>query len=49
VLRYFCDLSVAQAAELMNCHEHTVKKLSARGVAGLRAKLGADLGDGDTR
>jgi RNA polymerase sigma factor (sigma-70 family) len=46
VLRYFSDLSVTETAELMKCREHTVKKLSARGLAHLRGKLGADIEGG---
>ena len=37
VLRYYLDLSVAQAAVVMGCREGTVKALCAQAVASLRA------------
>ena len=37
VLRYFADLSVSETAEAMRCPEGTVKTLTSRGVATLRA------------
>jgi RNA polymerase sigma-70 factor (sigma-E family) len=37
VLRYYLDLSVAEAAEVMGCREGTVKALCAQAVASLRA------------
>lgn len=40
VLRFLEDLSVEQTAELMNCSAGTVKKLTARALAGLRERLG---------
>lgn len=36
VLRYYDDLSVEQAASLMNCPPGTVKSLTSRGLARLR-------------
>lgn len=36
VLRYFCDLDVAAAAELMSCSQGTVKSQTARGLDKLR-------------
>ncbi len=36
ILRYFCDLSVADVAVSMNCAEGTVKSLTSQAVAGLR-------------
>src|SRR5581483_9371865 len=40
VLRYFCDLSVEQTAELLGCAEGTVKSQAARGLQTLRELLG---------
>lgn len=40
VLRYFDDLDLATTAEVMGCSTGTVKKLTARGLAGLRPVLG---------
>ncbi|WP_354640836.1 SigE family RNA polymerase sigma factor [Kitasatospora camelliae] len=40
VLRYYCDLSVDQAAEALGCSSGTVKSQSARGVGALRRLLG---------
>jgi RNA polymerase sigma-70 factor (ECF subfamily) len=40
VLRYFTDLSVAETAVALGCAEGTVKSLTWKGVAGLRAVLG---------
>ena len=37
VLRYYADLSVAETAAAMECPEGTVKTLTSRGVAALRA------------
>ena len=48
VLRYYCDYTVAQSAELMRCREQTVKKLTARALTQLRSRLGEDLEDGDS-
>ncbi len=44
VLRFLEDLSVEQTAELMNCGNGTVKKLTARALAGLRVWLGDEVG-----
>jgi RNA polymerase sigma-70 factor (sigma-E family) len=43
VLRYLEDLSVDQTADLMSCSAGTVKKLTARGLAGMRAWVGEDV------
>lgn len=43
VLRYFQDLPVAETAEAMGCSKGTVKKLTARGLVGLRSALGPEL------
>ena len=43
LLRYLEDLSVEQTAELMSCSAGTVKKLTARGLVGLRAWVRDDL------
>lgn len=39
VLRYYCDLSVEQTAEAMNCSTGNVKSQTARGLAALRRVL----------
>lgn len=41
VLRYTEDLSEADAAELLGCSVHTVRSQTVRGLARLRALLGA--------
>lgn len=41
VLRYFCDLSVEDAATTLNCSPGTVKSQTARALQTLRARLGA--------
>ena len=43
VVRYFNDLSVADAAMVLGCAEGTVKALTHQAVASLRVKLGDDL------
>ena len=43
LLRYLEDLSVDQTADLMSCSAGTVKKLTARGLVGLRAWVRADV------
>ena len=44
VLRYFDDLSVAEAAEIMGCSEGTVKSQTARGLDALRASVSRLVG-----
>jgi RNA polymerase sigma-70 factor (sigma-E family) len=39
VLRHYCDLSVEQTAEAMNCSTGNVKSQTARGLAALRQVL----------
>jgi RNA polymerase sigma-70 factor (sigma-E family) len=39
VLRYFCDLSVADTAEALGCTEGTVKSQTARALESLRVRL----------
>jgi RNA polymerase sigma-70 factor (sigma-E family) len=39
VLRFYCDLSVEQAAEVMHCSPGTVKSQTSRGLAALRRAL----------
>lgn len=43
VLRFFDDLDLEATAVVMRCSEGTVKKLTARGLAGLRDALGVEL------
>ena len=43
VLRYYCDLSVEQTAQLMGCSAGNVKSQSARGLANLRSLLDPNL------
>jgi RNA polymerase sigma-70 factor (ECF subfamily) len=43
VLRYYLDLPVAEAADVMKCSASTVKKLAARGLATMRAAMSDDL------
>ncbi len=40
VLRYYCDLSEAEVAQLMNCSVGTVKSNASRGLTALRIELG---------
>ena len=42
VLRYYCDLSVEQTAELLGCSAGTVKSQTAKGIGALRGRLGPD-------
>ena len=43
LLRFLEDLSVEQTSELMGCSQSTVKKLTARGLAGLRSVIGTEI------
>jgi RNA polymerase sigma-70 factor (sigma-E family) len=43
VLRYYCDLSVEQTAQIMGCSTGNVKSQSARGLATLRNLLDPTL------
>ena len=45
VLRYWGDFSVEQVAEILDCPPGTVKSLTARGLADLRARLGDALAE----
>lgn len=46
VLRFYGQLSVAEAADVMGCAPGTVKALTSQGVAALRTDLGVTLGLG---
>lgn len=39
VLRYFCDLSIEDTAEVLGCSAGTVKSQTARGLSMLRSRL----------
>lgn len=39
VLRYFADMSIAEAAEAMGCAEGTVRSLTHKGLTALRGRL----------
>ena len=39
ILRYYVDMSVREAAEVMNCPEGTVKTLTSKSIASLRQNL----------
>jgi RNA polymerase sigma-70 factor (sigma-E family) len=41
VLRYYCDLSVEETADLLRCSPGTVKSQTARGLSALRRALDA--------
>jgi DNA-directed RNA polymerase specialized sigma24 family protein len=43
VLRYYCDLSVDETADLLACSPGTVKSQTSRGLAALRLVLEAPL------
>ncbi|MEV6826273.1 SigE family RNA polymerase sigma factor [Amycolatopsis sp. NPDC051102] len=46
VLRYFCDLPVADTARALGCSEGTVKSQTARAVDALRELLGEPIREG---
>ena len=39
VLRYYCDLSVEEAASVLSCSPGTIKSQTSRGIESLRRKL----------
>jgi RNA polymerase sigma factor (sigma-70 family) len=39
VLRFYCDLSVAEVAEILGCSQGTVKSQTARGLEAMRRAL----------
>jgi RNA polymerase sigma-70 factor (sigma-E family) len=45
VLRYYCDQTVDQVAEVLGCSPGTVKSQTAKGLASLRLALGAGQPD----
>jgi len=46
VLRYYCDLNVDQAAEILGCSPGTVKSQTARALEAVRRALGPTLAAG---
>jgi RNA polymerase sigma-70 factor (sigma-E family) len=42
VLRFYCDLSVEQSAQVLNCTPGTVKSQTAKGLQTLRRLLGSE-------
>jgi RNA polymerase sigma factor (sigma-70 family) len=42
VLRFYCDLNVDQAAQMLNCSPGTVKSQTAKGLDALRRALGPE-------
>lgn len=49
VLRFYCDLSVEQTAEMLACSAGTVKSQTAKGLAALRGQLGSSWPDSAAR
>lgn len=51
VLRFYCDLSVEQTADVLNCSAGTVKSQTSRGLAALRQALApaVSIEEGKTR
>jgi RNA polymerase sigma-70 factor (sigma-E family) len=47
VLRYYCDLDVAAAADALGCSAGTVKSQTARGLAAMRRVLEPSAGGAD--
>jgi RNA polymerase sigma-70 factor (sigma-E family) len=45
VLRYYCDLSVEQTAEILRCSTGNVKSQTSRGLRSLRVRLAASRED----
>lgn len=41
-LRFYCDLSEADTAEILGCRRGTVKSLISRGIAAMRTALGGE-------
>jgi RNA polymerase sigma-70 factor (sigma-E family) len=48
VLRYYCDLSVEQTADALNCSTGNVKSQTARGIDALRRALGSHRQQADS-
>jgi RNA polymerase sigma-70 factor (sigma-E family) len=46
VLRFYCDLNVDQAAEILGCSPGTVKSQTARALGAVRRALGPTIADG---
>ena len=44
ILRYFCDLPIAEVADVLGCPEGTVKSLTSQAVEGLR-RSGLEVSD----
>ena len=45
VLRFYCDLNVDQAAQVLGCSTGTVKSQTAKGLSALRRALGPELSE----
>jgi DNA-directed RNA polymerase specialized sigma24 family protein len=46
VLRFYCDLNVDQAAEILGCSPGTVKSQTARALGAVRRALGPTIAGG---
>jgi RNA polymerase sigma-70 factor (sigma-E family) len=49
VLRFYCDLSVDDTADILSCSPGTIKSLTARALETLRARVSAASQEGEDR